>query len=102
MFVGEHGENEQDEMKCDGRPRLYLQTMVAPLSLLSLTKNANNSARTRASRSTVTSSNNRTSQLPINPMHSCTRRRSPSEIWCIRLGDDHVVKEQADKGKDKG
>lgn len=70
----------------------YVQTMVAPRSSLSLIRNANSSLRTSTSRSTVTSSKSRTSQSPMRPMHSCTRRRSPSEIWCIRLEDGLAMK----------
>lgn len=69
----------------------YLQTIVAPRSSLSLIKNASNSLRTSTSRSTVTSSSKRTSHSPMSPIQSCTRRRSPSEIWCIRLSRAYIV-----------
>lgn len=84
--AGENRGNGEKKAEEDGMGANNSQTIVAPLVSDSLTKKSIKSDRTNTSRSTVTSSRSNTSHSPMRPMQSWTRRRSPSEIWCMCLG----------------
>mmetsp|Transcript_180 Transcript_180/g.551 ORF Transcript_180/g.551 Transcript_180/m.551 type:complete len:231 (+) Transcript_180:202-894(+) len=59
-------------------------TMVTCLVSHSCLKKAIKSPRPNTSRSTVISSKSKTAYSVSKPYASCTRRRWPSETWCIR------------------